>query len=545
MNLDPEGWELPLTEHQKQFWSGQKIDPGRLLYDLSVVFRLPIVDPARLCAAFDRLVDGEALLRAAIREDDTGPRIVPGERARIEVLDLRREDAGSLESWIASRSHEGLDSSRRLSEAALLLEGESSGRLFLRLHHLIADGWSVKLLIERLVALYERYPEGDRAGLAPPDRDRIEAEEAYLRSAQFRKDRAFWAARLLRATRPIDFYGSSSPLSRDGVIRVERSLGPQRTALLRALSARLPTGPGNASLANLLLAALLALLVRITGNTLQSVGMPFLNRPSDRDRLSFGLYMQLAVLRMELVPGESFLSLAHRVALEAAEAGRHVRYTVGNPLQRNFELLFNFHNVAYPRLEGARIEEQWIHSANDEMSLALHVRTGDPENLLLQFDMNQALFGQEWRRAQLVDHFLRALDRLLLRPDQPVEDLELVAEPERATILAACRGRRRPLPDARLDELFAAEAARSPEAPALLDDDGILTFRELDLLSSRLAARLRERAPARSAESLIVGCLLPRSKEAVVALLAALKAAGVWLPLDPRLPTARIAAILA
>ena len=560
MNLDAEEWELPLTEHQRQFWSGQKLFPGGSRHDLCVAFRLPPIDLIRLGAAFDALVSAEPLLRAALREREGSPRLVPGERTRLETVDLRSGESGEVEPWLATRSREGFDLSRRLSDAALLLGRDGSSRLFLRLHHSIADGWAVKVLIERLAARYESPSAGERESPAPAFREHLEEERGYLRSGQFRRDRAFWGAHLRAAIRPTVFYGASGVGAPSGVIRIARALGPERTLRLRELAARLPAGSMNASLSNLLAAALLALLARITGNGVQSIGMPFLNRPGVRDRLSFGLFMQLGVLRLELASDETFSSLVRRVALAAAEAGRHVRYTVGNPLRRNFDVLFNFHNVGYPTLGGGRLEEEWIHSANDEMALSLHVRTTDPDNLLLQFDLNEGAFGKEWRRSQLVDHFLQTVDLLLLRPDGPTADLELGGGGQPHP--SACRGTRRPLPAQRLEELFASEAARQGEAPAVLDGALVMTFRELDERSNRLAAAIRERAAGSSDAGaklsegaaggrsrphptpFLVGGLLPRSAEAVVAFLAVLKAGGVWVPLDPRLPAARLAAIV-
>jgi len=562
MNLDAEAWELSLTEHQRQFWTGQKIYPGSSRYDLCVAFRLPVVDPIRLAAAFGDLVSDEPLLRAAIQERGDSPRLVPGERARLEVLDFRNEERGAVESWLASRSREGLDVSCRLSEAVLFLEEEGSSRLFLRLHHTIADGWSVKVLMERLVALYESPRADGGEPSVPPFREHLEEERGYLRSGQLRTDRAFWGRRLGAAIRPTDLYGVSSAGVPSGVVRIARALGQERTERLRELAARTPVGSLNASLSNLLLAALIALLARITGNGHQAIGMPFLNRPSGRDRLSFGLFMQLGVLRFDVASDETFASLARKVSAEAAEVGRHVRYTVGNPLRRNFDVLFNFHNVTYPTLRGCPIAEEWIHSANDEMALSLHVRTSDPENLLLQFDMNEAVFAEAWRRKQLPDHFLETLDLLLLRPQTPIADLELGGGAGQPPLFSACRGPRRPLPEGRLEELFVKEAARRPESPAVLAAGRAVTFRELDELSNRLAARIRELAPAlpsgpaavsgAAAEPgsavnrapFLVGALLPRSAEAIVVFLAVLKAGGVWVPLDAHLPAARIATIV-
>src|SRR5262249_46188193 len=113
---------------------------------------------------------------------------------------------------------------------------------------------------------------------------------------------------------------------------------------------------------------------------------------------------------------------------------------------------------------------------------------------------------------------------------------------ERATILRAWNDTARALPPATLPELFAAQAARTPDAVAVVFEDAAHSYGELEMRANQLAHYLRARGIA---PEVVVGLCLERSLDLVVGLLAILKAGGAYLPLDPNYPRQRLAFMLA
>jgi amino acid adenylation domain-containing protein len=121
--------------------------------------------------------------------------------------------------------------------------------------------------------------------------------------------------------------------------------------------------------------------------------------------------------------------------------------------------------------------------------------------------------------------------------DAESETTPVLSEAERRRVLVEWNATAAPIPDFRVHELFAAQAAKTPDAVAIEDGERKLSYRDLDNWSNRLARSLR--AQGVSAETL-VGIFLERSIEAVVAVLAIWKAGGAYVPLDPRLPKQRL-----
>src|SRR5437868_7892897 len=144
--------------------------------------------------------------------------------------------------------------------------------------------------------------------------------------------------------------------------------------------------------------------------------------------------------------------------------------------------------------------------------------------------------------ARMVGHFPRLLGGLIADPARPLSALSPLDAAERRQLIAPPADRTAWRRDRCLHELIAEQAARTPDATALLFQDEILSYGELERRANRLAHHLRARGVG---PDVVVGLCAERSPEMVVALLAILKAGGAYLPLDPGLPPDRLAYMLA
>ncbi|MEW1640437.1 amino acid adenylation domain-containing protein, partial [Streptomyces sp. NPDC093801] len=142
---------------------------------------------------------------------------------------------------------------------------------------------------------------------------------------------------------------------------------------------------------------------------------------------------------------------------------------------------------------------------------------------------------------ELAQRFVRVLQATVSDPGQPISRVDVLDAAERHRILNEWNGTAQGEPTGTLPDLFAAQAARTPEAVAVDARDGELSYAELDARANRLARLLIERGVG--PESL-VGVLMERSGDLIVALLAVLKAGGAYVPIDPDYPADRIAYVL-
>jgi amino acid adenylation domain-containing protein len=162
------------------------------------------------------------------------------------------------------------------------------------------------------------------------------------------------------------------------------------------------------------------------------------------------------------------------------------------------------------------------------------------QRLTIALDYDPTLFeGPTINR--VAAHLQTLLDGIAVDPDRPLGDVDILTEAERHQVLTAWNDTDRMVAPATFPELFEAQVARTPAAPAVISDEVELSYAELEARANRLAHLLIERG---AGPERIVALALPRSVEIVVAQLAAMKAGAAFLPVDPAYPAERIAFML-
>ncbi len=302
------------------------------------------------------------------------------------------------------------------------------------------------------------------------------------------------------------------------------------------------------------LAAFQALLSRLSGDEDVSVGTPVAGRGQIQTEGLIGFFVNTLVIRTDLSGEPSFAALLARVREAALAAYAHQdlpfeklveelqprRELSVSPL---FQVAFTLDDEARPSLRLGEIEgELWPAAQETEkFDLSLTLETGD-EGLAGALSFRDDLFeGATIER--MAGHFLRLLEGAVADPRLRLPDLPLLSEAEREQLLVGFNETGKTTgPDVTLAELFAAQAARTPEQVALVAPGGVrLTYRELDERAGRLALRLRALGLG---PEVLAGVLMDRTAELIVALLAIHKAGGAYAPLDPNYPRQRVLLML-
>ncbi|MGE5815630.1 MAG: non-ribosomal peptide synthetase, partial [Acidobacteriota bacterium] len=341
-------------------------------------------------------------------------------------------------------------------------------------------------------------------------------------------------------------------------------------SLHRGLSA-LARGCG-ASLFMVLQAALAALLTRLGAGTDIAIGSPIAGRTDAALDELIGFFVNTLVLRTDTSGQPNFKELVGRVRGRNLAAYGHADVPferlveVLNParsLSRHplFQVMLAFEAAergsAALELPGlaATPEPVVTASAKFDLSIGLAERrsaTGEPAGIEGVLEYATDLFDRPTVEA-LGRRLLRLLEAVVAEPERAISSLDILEAAERATILERWNDTAHALPAAiardsgeaaqpvTLPALFAAQAARTPDATAVVFEDRALTYAELDAHSSRLAHHLNSLGVG---PETVVGLCVERSPEMVVGLLGILKAGGAYLPLDPSYPPERLSFML-
>ncbi|HWS86509.1 MAG TPA: amino acid adenylation domain-containing protein [Pyrinomonadaceae bacterium] len=555
------GGPLPLSFAQQRLWFLNQLEPGNPFYNIPSAARLEgRLDVAALEQTLTEIVRRHEALRTTFASEGGEPvqLINPAEPLTLPVTDLsalpeveREAEARRLVQEEALRPFD-LAASPLLRASLLRLAEEEHIALF-TMHHIVSDGWSMGVLIREVASLYEAYTAGQESPLEELSiqyADYAYWQRAWLQGDALERQLDYWREELADAPAllqlPTDrprpavqtFNGANQPFI----------LSPQLSEALKELSRR-----EGATLYMTLMAAFQALLHRYTGQGDILVGSPIANRNRGETEALIGFFVNTLVLRGRVVPGESFRGLLRQVRERTLGAYAHQdvpfeklveelrpeRSLSHSPL---FQVMMVWQNTPReePGLGGLRLSPVGGESATAKFDLHLAMSEGAGGEVRGVLEYNTDLFDAE-TVGRMVSHFERLLAAVAADPEQAVGELPLLSHEERSLLLAEWNDTAAAYPsDKSIHRLFEEQAARTPDAVALVFGDVELTYAELNGRANQLAHYLQSLGVG--PESL-VGVMMERSPEMVLSLLGVLKAGGAYVPFEPTQPSKRLAAM--
>ncbi|HEY0194455.1 MAG TPA: amino acid adenylation domain-containing protein, partial [Kofleriaceae bacterium] len=331
--------------------------------------------------------------------------------------------------------------------------------------------------------------------------------------------------------------------------RVPVAIDPAVTRALREVAQA-----SDATLFMALVAGFQALLYRYTAQRDLCIGTPIAGRGRAELEGLIGVFVNTLVLRARLdgelpfrallaqVRGQTLAAYAHQdVPFERlVEELRPERTMSHAPI---VQVMLALQEDAAPAIQlpglAVAIDELDRGAAKFDLTVTV-TETAAGLTGWLEYDADLFSAGTASR---LAEHLGVVLAGAAARPDAPIGDLPVMTAAERARVVDQWNRTDAPYPrDATLHHLFARQAARRPDAVALISDDGELSYRALDERANQLAHVLIARGVAPGA---LVGLCLPRSPALVIGVLAILKAGAAYVPLDAAYPAERLAFMIA
>lgn len=553
----------PLSFPQERLFLLDQLMPGSSAYSVPTLYRIGAnLDEDRLRRAFDQVVGRHEIVRTTIRLIDGAPvqEVNAPTPFELAVTDLRRaslpDPDGHAREILAELVRLPFDLARDLLlRAALVHVRDGEDLLLVVLNHMASDHQSSGLLFAELDEAYAAIADGREPELAPLTvqyTDFARWQRAQLEGEPLQELLDYWTGQLSGAPERLELPTDRprpSAQSYQGSW-YETTLAAQDVAPLREMA----QGHG-VSLFMVLLAGFKALLNRYTGVEDLVVGTPVSGRNHEEIAPLLGFFSNTLALRTDLSGDPSFAELLERVrettlgALTYQELPFEKLVEVLNPERARshspiFQVLFGYdlaparerslagasaERVSVPGWESARFEVSII--VHDLPDGALHLNVGYATDV---FD--------ESTIARLIGHYRTLLEEVGRDPEQRLSRLAILTPWERQTMLTDWNATRRPYERRCLHELFAEQAARSPEAVAVVAEDGRISYGELEQRSNRLAHEL---IAAGVEPGGLVGMCLERSLELPVAMLAVLKTGAAYVPIDPSYPPQRQELMLA
>jgi amino acid adenylation domain-containing protein len=569
----------PLSYVQAQMWFLDQLNPGDIMYNRPSARRISgALDRKLLQLSLQEIISRHEILRTTFSSSDgiAFQLIHPPSGLLISPINLSTEPEHARDQRardvMLSEAQRAFDlASGPLLRALLLQLAADQYILLLCTHHIVFDGWSERILWQELAAHYEALAAGAKPvmpELAIQYGDYAHWQRQQLRGPLKEVSLLYWRRQLeglgvldLPTDRP-----RPAVLTHAGA-REHVTLPGELGAGLRQLSRQC-----EATLYMTLLAAFQALLGRYSGQQDIAVGTPVAGRQRLELEPLIGVFINTLVLRARISPGQSFRELLAQVRTTTLDAFAHqempfellieelrpVRDSSRSPL---IQALFQVRNLpdAPVEIAGLHMEKVPLDLHTSKLDLALDV-TELAAGLDCQFEYNTDLFDAATIHA-LADDYEKLLRNLVAQPDLPLDQLgswRQIARPSapvhaiswsacvaaRASVGASpARGEpQTTVRHASFPLAFEAQVLSSPDHPAVVGEDGGLSYTQLNHRANTLAKRLQAHGVG---PDVPVALCVERSVAMISAMLGILKSGGAYVPLDPAYPTARLQWMLA
>jgi amino acid adenylation domain-containing protein len=553
-----EVFAFPVTFSQQQLWYLHELAPESTAYNIPLAFETHgALDLAALDKAFAALVRRHDALRTSfgVVDEHVKQIVLSHVDFVLPVIDLSDEDEAVRKSRLAELKSSCARHRFDLAKAPLLFAqvvklGAARHVLLLCIHHIVVDHLSVLQLGRELSELYSAC----RAGVVPQaDGDRLQYpdyavwQRELMTEEVIAKKLDYWVEALSGKTLALDL-PTDRPRPRVQTFNgreLSVSFPEDLSAALRAYAQE-----QKLSVFVVMLTAFTVLLQKYTGHSDIIVGCPFANRQSEELHEVVGLFMNLLPIAVSVDSAHSFTTLAHEVRRQVmraqglqdtpfekiVQAVSPTRDAAQNPV---VQVWFTFQEAPLTlRIEDLEVASEPLHNGGAKLDLSLWFWDGgDAIQGLIEY--NTDLFDAATVQ-RMAAHLRQIVRQVVFDGVASVGAVDLLTAEERARMLEwNATTNEAVLPD--MHGAFFRLAAAEPHRVVLETRAGERTAGELAGRADAIAASLRSRGVRRGE---IVGVCLERGESLLAALLAVLRCGGAYLPLDPTLPSERIAFML-
>ncbi|RKZ79066.1 MAG: non-ribosomal peptide synthetase, partial [Candidatus Parabeggiatoa sp. nov. 1] len=543
----------PLSSPQRDIWFDQILHPDVPLYNVGGYARIDgPISPARFEKAINQVIQENDALRIILHEGESLPTQTFAENVhlKLEFHDFSdKENAHELAiKWMEQEFVKPFQLYDGLLFRFALCKAEANCYYWLKkYHHLIADGWAISLIVQRVAAAYNALSTGKTSepkNFAYPNF--IQNDQAYFESEKFVKAKRYWQEKYREVPEPLIVRSSATQFQGKTVPSQRSTLCLQRPFYNQIIDF---AKENKASTFHVILGALYCYFVRTCHREDFAIGLPTLNRSTAAFKQTVGLFVGVSPAWFRFGTELNFVELVENISKELQGDYRHQRFPLGEINrqvglhQQLFDLTLSYAKHDYDtNFNGNPARTSYLTNGFEQNALAIFIEEfHQQDDVNIYFDYNLGAFDKaEIERLKARFEFI--LGEILRQSSVPIRALQIMPDAELKKILVEWNDTVTDYPrDKTIVDLFEEQVAKTPDAIAVVFENQQLTCQELNAKANQLAHYLQHLGVKPDA---LVGICIGRSLEMVIGLLGILKAGGAYLPLDPAYPVARLAFML-
>ncbi len=542
---------FPLSLNQQNIWNLEQVYGGTSINNISTSIRIQgRVDFVALQETLDRVIAQDPTLRTrlVLEQGQVMQYSAPFVREIFPVYDFSRAGEDGLAVWEETLAREALPLLEApLYRFILFRTGEHTGGVYVKIHHIISDGWSQALICNRIARTYFQILSGEEVDLeeAPSYLIHVEEEREYLSSKHYGRDRRYWEGVLEQGSEP-------------SVLKEVRSAAVSSVG--RRLSYKLPQHLNHAiytfCMQNrvapfaVFYMALATYFKRIGGADRFTIGVPIFNRTNYRFKQCTGMFVSTLPFISDIDADWSFRQFNDVLAENWLELLRHQRFPfkeicamAGQQDERLFQIALSYQDSKIYESNDASVmfTGRWHYSGYQAEQLCIHLTNLESiREYAVDYDYLTQFFTEKE-----IEEFHTCLMNLLMEglscPDKPISQLSLLSPADREQVLYTFNRTKRYLERGSVYAPIEKVAAAHGERVALICKGQRQTYYALNERAGELSAVLREKQPDKRG---LAAIWLPRNFDLFAAMTAAMRSGWAYLVISDETPVMRVRTIL-
>lgn len=550
---------FPMSFSQQRLWFIDQLNQGSPEYNMPLAIEVSgYFDCDAAEQAINKIIQRHESLRTRFVQDDDGPCQTFREdfEFKLEYYDLQALSSSARETRAREIIQQDSQYTFNLSNDLLIKasyihlmaeDQQSRGILTLNMHHIIADGWSMGVLVKEFVAYYQSIIAGDVLTIRPLPiqyADYTLWQQESLANGVMKQQLSYWKKQLEDVPAvhnlPLDFQRPEVKQNEGGIVQL---------CVEEVLTEKLVdyANKSGITLFMLLHSALGLVLSRHSNSKDIVIGTPVANRTQAELEPLIGFFLNTLVLRVSTEHNslESYLEHVKKVNVEAqANQGVPFEYLVEHcqvprTTQHSpiFQILLTMDStekvdLSLDGLEFTSIENELV-NAKFDLTLSAQLNNG---KIYLSWVYDRSIFLAD-NVSKLSRHFKRVLTEII-SGKQTIQDIEILEKDEIDYLVSELNRTQSDYPqDKLIHHLFESQVEKTPNDIALVDFKKKLTYQEFNHSANQLAHHLIELG-LKPGE--FVGLYVERSIDMMIGLMAIIKAGGAYVPLDPAHGTQRL-----
>ena len=565
---EQELYEVSYAQHR--LWVLDQFEESQVAYSMPLTYQLFQVNESAIEKAIHTVVERHESLRTTFVEkdgkvfqqiksiDESGFQLV-----KIDVS-TQPDAAKQAFTYIQEAIQTPFDlKNGPLVKAYLVHQANDTSTLLFNMHHIISDGWSIKVLLFEAITLYQAFVKGEENPLEPlriQYKDYAAWQKQELSGNKITKHKEYWqnllSGELPVLNLPLDYTRPAIKTYNGSTIGT--TIDAKQTLALNTLARN-----NGASLFMTLLAGVKTLLYRYTSQDDIIIGSTIAGRDHKDLEDQIGFYVNTLAFRSQIEGNKSFENLLQKVKQHIVNAYEHQVYPFDKlvsdlDLVRDpgrspiFDVMVNLLNIDGPsfkedasqsnenahKAEATHTNENNLNVSKFDLTFAF---TEIGQELSCYIEYNTDLFAPETIE-RMLEHMQILFQQICTDSSQVVDEIQFISENERSLLLNTFNNTTASYPKKKVYQLLTKQAEKTPDAIAVVAAENKLTYAELDRLSDEVAAFLIEKHNIVAGDR--VGLLINRSEQMPVMLFGILKSGASYVPIDPQYPAERIQFII-